>query len=73
VTKADDGSGELILRFYESAGAATTARIVIPCAAEAWASDLRERRAGPVSCREGVIEVPVGPFEITTLRVRERS
>jgi alpha-mannosidase len=69
VKNVEDGSGELIVRFYESTGQACYASLVLPGAKEVWLSDLQERKIGTLPCMNGYVKVPVKPFEIVTLRI----
>ncbi|MGO4533691.1 alpha-mannosidase [Leifsonia sp. 2MCAF36] len=75
VKLAEDRSGDLVVRLFESQGARTDAALTfgVPFI-DAWRTDLLERETG-----EGYWsgEEPVGltlrPFEIVTLRVRPRA
>ncbi|AEI40325.1 glycoside hydrolase family 38 C-terminal domain-containing protein [Paenibacillus mucilaginosus] len=74
VKAADDGSGELIIRVYETAGAACTARLKVHEAAEIWRTNLREERLDQVLLgQDETIELPLAPFEICTLRVKRKK
>ncbi len=71
--KAEDANA-LILRGYEWAGKATTARFhVPPGAVSATVTDLMEstdsRGSGPLSVIGDAVKVPIGPYEILTIRV----
>lgn len=72
VKLAEDGSGDVIVRAYESLGKPTRARISIE-ADEVWTVDLLERPVGKqmVVDRDG-IEVDLRAFEFVTLRARAR-
>ena len=59
----------LILRLYETAGAKTEAKIELPWPVEASAADLIERPAGGVIGAGTTLTVPLGPYEIKTIRV----
>lgn len=68
----EDGSDELIVRFYETAGQECMAALWLSGAQEAWLSNLSESKLGPVKCLNERIEVPMRPFEIKTLRIRRQ-
>ena len=59
----------LILRLYETAGAKAEAKIELPWPVEAGAADLVERPAGGVIGAGTTLTVPLGPYEIKTIRV----
>jgi alpha-mannosidase len=67
---ADDGSGDLVLRLYETAGFPDKARLAIAGARQAWQSTLEETPGPALACGDGSIVVDLGPFEIRTVRVR---
>jgi alpha-mannosidase len=69
---AEDGSDELIVRFYETAGAQGTAVLMVKGAEQAWLSDLKESRLAPLACDHDRLQIFVKPFEITTIRVSRR-
>ncbi|GAA3238274.1 alpha-mannosidase [Nonomuraea helvata] len=66
VKLADDGSGDVIVRFHESRGGRARATLTpgFPVA-EVVATDLLERPTG-----EGALSVSLRPFELVTLRLR---
>ncbi|RJQ78220.1 alpha-mannosidase [Pseudonocardiaceae bacterium YIM PH 21723] len=73
VKLADDRSGDLVVRLYQSTGARTRAslRIGFPCSA-VWSTDLLERRWDetedyPVT--DDTVELSLRGFEVLTLRV----
>ncbi|HKN56505.1 MAG TPA: glycoside hydrolase family 38 C-terminal domain-containing protein [Amycolatopsis sp.] len=74
VKLAEDRSGDLVVRLYESLGGRATARLSVDVPVnEAYSVDLLERRAAftvdhPVNA--GEIRVSLRPFEVRTLRVR---
>lgn len=70
VKSAEDGSNELVVRFYESVGQQCVVSLFVSGAQEAWLSDLREKKYKAIACLDGNIDVPMKPFEIKTLRVR---
>jgi alpha-mannosidase len=70
VKSATDGSGELILRMYETAGVDANAILRLKGVEDAWESDLNESKESRVSCKNGEIKLSFRPFEIKTLRGR---
>ncbi|WP_075731884.1 alpha-mannosidase [Streptomyces acidiscabies] len=72
VKLADDGSGDLVVRLYESSGgrAAGTLRTSVPIAG-AQITDLLERPSEDVElAADGSVAVALRPFQILTLRLR---
>jgi len=68
--QAEDG-GDAILRFYESAGQKTTARITLPAGVtEVWDANLMEQPREKLASDGKTVSVPVNPYEIKTLRLR---
>jgi alpha-mannosidase len=71
VKLADDGSGDLILRLYESQNSA--ARCTLRTALrlqEAWQTDMKEEGHQPLECKYGSIGLSFRPFEVKTVRVK---
>jgi alpha-mannosidase len=64
--------GGLVLRLYEIHGKKTEARIELPWAVDASEADLIERPTGPALGSGTTIVVPLGPYEIKTLRLQKR-
>jgi alpha-mannosidase len=74
VKRADDGSGDLIVRLWESRGARVTATLQLrgdEAARGSGASrcDLLERPVEHLSLADGWVSVTLAPFQITTVRV----
>ena len=76
VKLADDRSGDLIVRLYESAGGRTTTRLVmdLPAVESVHEADLLERPGEPVawSAADGVhasVVLEFRPFQLRTLRI----
>ncbi|GAA3657744.1 glycoside hydrolase family 38 C-terminal domain-containing protein [Nonomuraea antimicrobica] len=71
VKLADDGSGDVVVRFHESRGgrARATLRAGFPVA-EVVATDLLERPTGEPRRPEDGIPVTLRPFELVTLRMK---
>ena len=70
VKPAEDGSGQIILRLYESK------RVRVACdlsttlpVRRAWATDLLENRIAELPLRENAIRLDFRPFEIKTVRL----
>ena len=84
VKLAEDRSGDLVLRLYESAGARAAARLDLDpalAAGEVTATDLLERpfaedapafRSALGRGQDGEVELCFRPFEIKTLRIARR-
>jgi alpha-mannosidase len=71
VKPADDGSGDLIVRAWESAGGRSTALIEVPGSRDARFCNVLEdpTDGGPSSdSRSGTWELALSPFEIVTVR-----
>lgn len=67
--QAEDGSGDVILRFYEAAGAAVTSRVRINAKVEeAWNCDMLEHPEERIAVSEGELHLNFRAFEIKTIR-----
>ncbi|MFH1709149.1 MAG: glycoside hydrolase family 38 C-terminal domain-containing protein [Planctomycetota bacterium] len=74
VKPAEDGSGDLVLRLYESKRAATACRLMLNLpVASAHATDMLDRRTGALVCTNGMIRLSFKPFEIKTIRLRRKK
>ena len=73
VKRADDGSGDLIVRCHEAVGdrADTTFRLPAPITA-AWRCDLLEAAGESLDTADGIVRLVLRPFELVTLRLRAR-
>ena len=74
VKLAEDRSGDLVVRFYESLGARATARVTFGLPATGIVeTDLLERELGEptalVSATEGSAQLSLRPFQLVTLRI----
>lgn len=69
VKRADDGSGDIMVRYYETAGIPAHARLFIKGARAVYLSDLSEASYGEIECTGGNVVVLCAPLEIQTLRV----
>jgi len=73
IKPADDGSGDLVVRLWETRGASTSgtlsisrpAGVVVQCNALEEPLDTRS-----ISVNDGIIDVQLAPFQIQTLRIR---
>ena len=69
VKPAEDGSGDVVVRLYESARTATACRVRANWpAARVVETDLLETRQRPLPARGGAVALRFRPFEIKTLR-----
>ncbi len=75
VKRADDGSGDLVVRCYEHAGTFATVKLTgLPPGARATKVDLLERSSGGIADAlavdaYGELELQARPFELVTLRI----
>jgi alpha-mannosidase len=65
---ADDGSGDLILRCYETAGRNARAAVTLAGITHAHRSDLPERALAPMDVSNETLRLEFNPFEIVTCR-----
>lgn len=72
VKPPQDGSDELVVRVYETAGRPCAAELFVRDANRAWISDLTESRHEQTACSDGLIRLEMKPFEIRTLRIDRR-
>ncbi|HDI00653.1 MAG TPA: hypothetical protein ENF74_06695, partial [Firmicutes bacterium] len=70
--RADDGNG-LVVRLVETEGRKTVARLQLSFTevSRAWLVNLVEEDIRPLEVSEGTVRVPIGPFGIATVRVKE--
>lgn len=70
VKPAEDGSGDVILRLYESKKADTDCAlgINIPCG-KVWACDMLENKLEELEVEEGCVSLHFHTFEVKTLRI----
>ncbi|WP_269855098.1 alpha-mannosidase [Streptomyces sp. RPT161] len=70
VKLADDGSGDVVVRLYESRGGRARTRLRAGFdASAAYVCDLHERPTAPAELTDGQLPLVLAPFEIVTLRV----
>lgn len=71
VKRADDGSGDLVVRLYEALGDHTHLTVRTPWRiAEADACSLLEEPQHSFEVSDGIVALALRPFEIVTLRMR---
>lgn len=73
IKEAQDGSGELVVRFYETFGEETEGTLWCREMERAWKSDVAERKKEEFLCDQERINIHYRPFEIQTLRIRRRE
>jgi alpha-mannosidase len=70
VKRADDGSGDVVLRIYEAWGSRGPVTLTLPFeVARAQVTDLLERALGPAEAEGRVVRTTLSPFQILTLRL----
>jgi alpha-mannosidase len=68
----ENGSkNKMVVRFYESTGLKTTAKLKIAGMKNIWLSDLLEKKGEEAACSGETAEIPVKPFEIKTLLIEK--
>ncbi|MDO9173928.1 MAG: glycosyl hydrolase-related protein, partial [Actinomycetota bacterium] len=71
VKRADDGSGDLIVRLYEACGARTQVAVRTPDRiAEASRCNLLEEPEHSLDIADGFVNLTLRPFQLETLRLR---
>lgn len=66
---AEDGSGDIILRLYESKKAAVTARVTCRLGVKAYLCDMLENVTEEIPMEDGVLTLPFRAFEVKTVRL----
>ncbi len=69
IKKAWDGSGDLVVRLYESEGAQTSGKLTLPGAVGAWKCDLREESLERLECVDSSMDISLSPYEILSVRI----
>ena len=71
VKMAEDGSGDIIVRLYESKKAAVTTKLHMAFGKDikAYACDMLENVQGEIACADGACELSFKAFEIKTVRL----
>jgi alpha-mannosidase len=71
VKLAEDRSGDIILRLYESTGTTSACDIsTYICAAKVWETNMLEEKKREISTHNNKMSLLFRPFEIKTLRIR---
>jgi alpha-mannosidase len=71
VKRADDGSGDLIVRLHEASGARTQVPVRTPARViEATTCNLLEEPEQALDVADGFVNLTLRPFELITLRLR---
>lgn len=71
VKRADDGSGDLIVRLYEACGARTQVPVRTPArVVEATTCNLMEEPEQALDVADGFVNLTLRPFQLITLRLR---
>jgi alpha-mannosidase len=68
---AEDGSGDVVLRLYESKRNRVACKVTchLPVTS-AWVTDMREQQAKPLKVAKSGMALTFRPFEIKTIRLR---
>jgi alpha-mannosidase len=74
VKRADDGSGDLVVRLYEACGdrAVISVRTPFTIGSASKCNLLEEPQQG-IECSDGIVSVTLRPFELVTLRLAPRD
>lgn len=72
IKKAWDGSGDLVIRLYESEGKQTAGELIIPDAETAWHCDLRENKKEKLMFKNYTLALKFAPYEIKTVRLARK-
>ena len=73
VKRADDGSGDLIVRLYEACGARTSCTVAMPtCITGAARCNLLEEPQQGFEVGDGIVALTLKPFQLVTLRLTTR-
>jgi len=65
---AEDGSGDVVVRLWESVGNRASGTLSVVGATSAWRSNILEDQLDDIDVQGGVVSLTVLPFEIVTLR-----
>ena len=72
IKPADDGSGDLVVRLWETRGASTSGTLSIsrPAATAVLCNALEEPLSSEIiSVKDGIVDIELAPFQIQTLRI----
>jgi alpha-mannosidase len=71
VKRADDGSGDLVVRLYEACGDRAPVSVRLPHRiVDASMCNLLEEGHTPLDVADGIVAITLQPFQLVTLRVR---
>jgi alpha-mannosidase len=72
VKRAEDGSGDVIVRLWESRGGRSSGRLGLGLGTvdAAWSCNLLEDNERALDVCDGEVAVELAPFELATLRLR---
>jgi len=71
VKRADDGSGDLIVRLYEACGDRAPVTVRLPHRlTDASLCNLLEEAHHPLDVADGIVAITLQPFQLVTLRLR---
>jgi alpha-mannosidase len=70
VKRADDGSGDLVVRLWESSGGRTAGSLHVagPAPEVAWSCDLLEQPQAELVLAGGAVQLALRPYEVATVR-----
>lgn len=68
---AEDGSGDIILRLYESKKAAVTAKVCCGLGTKAYLCDMLENIIEEIPVENGEMTIPFKAFEVKTVRMKK--
>ena len=69
VKAAEDGSGDVVVRLYESKRMTTRCQLTIDLPVTgAWATNMLEEDGAPLALEDGSVALEFRPFEIKTIR-----
>lgn len=71
VKPAEDGSGDIVLRFYESKKAAVTAKVRCMAGSKAYLCDMLENVTEEIPIEDGCLTLAFRAFEIKTIRIKK--
>ena len=72
IKPAEDGSGDIVLRLYEAAGAATKAKVKTVLNGEAYLCNMLEEESEKTEFADGELLLDFRAFEVKTIRIKSR-
>ncbi len=72
IKPAEDGSGDIVLRLYEAAGAATKAKVKTVLKGEAYLCNMLEEESEKTEFADGELLLDFRAFEVKTIRIKSR-